>query len=159
MPEGKVLVVEDQASFREFLNISLTKLGLEVTTALTGKVALTRAKEQGPDLILLDVMLPDMDGYEICRELRRIPETTMTPIIFVSAVSSEKHIQLMRDAVHAKIMSSPKLWTGLRDSGDVELVCERKNKTRAIWTSQMLVETLVAIRKELQGGESEEGAA
>ncbi|UCD57835.1 MAG: response regulator [Candidatus Hydrogenedentota bacterium] len=93
MPKGKVLVVEDQASFREFLQIGLTKLGLEVVTALTGKIALNRAKEHNPDLILLDVMLPDMDGYEVCRELRGQSETSLTPIIFVSAVSSEKHIQ------------------------------------------------------------------
>jgi len=93
MPKGKVLVVEDQASFREFLSISLTKLGLEVVTALTGKIALNRAKEHSPDLILLDMMLPDMDGYEVCTQLREQPETTAIPIIFVSAVSSEKHIQ------------------------------------------------------------------
>ena len=94
MPKGTVLVVEDQASFREFLQLGLGKLGLKVVTALTGKIALSRAKEHNPDLILLDVMLPDTDGYEICRALREQPETTMTPIIFVSAVSSEKHIQI-----------------------------------------------------------------
>ncbi len=93
MPKGKVLVVEDQGTFREFLQVSLTKLGLEVFTALTGKVALNRAKEHQPDLILLDVMLPDMDGYEVCRQLREESETSLTPIIFVSAVSSEKHVQ------------------------------------------------------------------
>jgi DNA-binding response OmpR family regulator len=90
---GTVLVVEDQAPFREFLQINLTKLGLEVHTALTGKVALSRAKEHCPDLVLLDVMLPDMDGYEICNELRNQPETSLTPIIFISAVSSDKHVQ------------------------------------------------------------------
>ena len=86
-------MVEDQAPFREFLQISLTKLGLEVHTALTGKVALSRAKEHNPDLVLLDVMLPDMDGYEVCNELRDQPETSLTPIIFISAVGSDKHIQ------------------------------------------------------------------
>ena len=93
MPRRKVLVVEDQAPFREFLQMCLTKLELEVSTALTGKIALSRAKEQNFDLILLDVMLPDMDGYEVCRLLREQPETSLTPIVFVSAVSSEKHIQ------------------------------------------------------------------
>lgn len=93
MPQGTVLVVEDQASFREFLQISLARLGLDVVTALTGKVALARAQEHRPDLILLDVMLPDMDGYEVCDELRGRPETSLTPIVFVSAVSSEKHVQ------------------------------------------------------------------
>lgn len=93
MPQGTVLVVEDQAPFREFLQISLSRLGLDVVTALTGKVALSRAKEHRPDLILLDVMLPDMDGYEVCNELRDSPETSLTPIIFISAVSSDKHVQ------------------------------------------------------------------
>ncbi|GAB4340298.1 MAG: hypothetical protein Kow0099_16160 [Candidatus Abyssubacteria bacterium] len=98
MPKGTVLVVEDQAAFRDFLQVSLTKLGLKVVTALTGKVALSRAKEYNPDLILLDVMLPDTDGYEVCRQLREQPETTLTPIIFISAVGSEKHIERAMEA-------------------------------------------------------------
>ena len=93
MPKGKVLVVEDQATFREFLQVTLSKLGLEVFTALTGKSAINRVKEHAPDLILLDVMLPDMDGYEVCRQMREQSETSLTPIIFVSAVGSDKHIQ------------------------------------------------------------------
>jgi DNA-binding response OmpR family regulator len=93
MPSKKVLVVEDQASFREFLQVTLTKLGLEVITALTGKIAIMRAKEHAPDLVLLDVMLPDTDGYEVCRMLRENAQTTLTPIIFISAVGSDKHIQ------------------------------------------------------------------
>jgi DNA-binding response OmpR family regulator len=93
MPSKKVLVVEDQASFREFLQVTLTKLGLEVVTALTGKIAIMRAKEHTPDLVLLDVMLPDTDGYEVCKMLRENAQTTLTPIIFISAVGSEKHIQ------------------------------------------------------------------
>jgi len=107
MPKGTVLVVEDQASFREFLQLGLSKLGLKVVTALTGKIALTRAKEHTPDLILLDVMLPDMDGYEICRDLREEAETTLTPIIFVSAVSSEKHIQRAMAAGATDYMVKP----------------------------------------------------
>jgi CheY-like chemotaxis protein len=93
MPHGIVLVVEDQAPFREFLQISISRLGCEVVTALTGKVAISRAKEYRPDLVLLDVMLPDMDGYEVCNELRDLPGTSLTPIIFISAVSSDKHVQ------------------------------------------------------------------
>ena len=107
MPQGTVLVVEDQAPFREFLQISLTKLGLEVHTALTGKVALTRAEEHRPDLILLDVMLPDMDGYEVCNELRDKPETSLTPIIFISAVGSEKHVQKAMAAGATDYMVKP----------------------------------------------------
>lgn len=98
MPKGTVLVVEDQASFREFLQVGLASLGLNVVTALTGKVALSRANEHNPDLILLDVMLPDMDGYEVCRRLREQAETALIPIIFISAVGSEKHIERAMEA-------------------------------------------------------------
>jgi DNA-binding response OmpR family regulator len=71
---------------------TLRRLGLEVVTAITGKIAVARAEEHGPDLILCDVMLPDMDGFDVCRELRQLDGISQTPIIFVSSVSSEKHM-------------------------------------------------------------------
>jgi len=119
MPQGTVLVVEDQASFREFLQISLSRLGLDVVTALTGKVALARAQEHRPDLILLDVMLPDMDGYEVCDELRGRPETSLTPIVFVSAVSSEKHVQKAMAAGATDYLVKP------LDTEDVKMLVSR----------------------------------
>lgn len=119
MPRKKVLVVEDQASFREFLQVTLTKLGTEVLTALTGKVAITRAKEHAPDLILLDVMLPDTDGYEVCRMLRERPETSLTPVIFVSAVGSDKHIQKAMAAGGTDYLVKP------LSTGDVKTLVDR----------------------------------
>jgi len=89
----KVLIIDDNADFREFFRESLTKLGLETVTAITGRIAIARAKEHEPDLVLCDMMLPDMDGFEVCRELRELETFSNTPIIFVSAFSSEKHIE------------------------------------------------------------------
>jgi DNA-binding response OmpR family regulator len=107
MSKKKVLVVDDQPVFREFFQKSLTKLGFEVITAFTGKIALVRAREHKPDLIMLDVMLPDMDGIDICRKLREQSETSETPIILVSAVASEKHIQRATEAGATTYMIKP----------------------------------------------------
>jgi DNA-binding response OmpR family regulator len=92
MSKGTVLVVEDQAPFREFLEVTLSKLGFDVVTALTGKIALDQAQKHKPDLVFLDVMLPDMDGYQICNALRDEADLSMTPIIFISALGTQKHI-------------------------------------------------------------------
>lgn len=93
MPSRKVLVVDDQSVFREFFKESFSKLGFETVTAPTGRMALIKAKEHQPCLILLDVMLPDMDGFEVCQELRMEKGTSETPIVLISALKSEKHIQ------------------------------------------------------------------
>jgi CheY-like chemotaxis protein len=92
MSKGTVLVVEDQAPFRDFLELTLSKLGFEVVTAITGKIAIQRAREHNPDIIFLDVMLPDMDGYQICNALRDEPSLSLKPIVFISALGTQKHI-------------------------------------------------------------------
>lgn len=78
----KILVVEDEESLREALAYNLNKQGYAVTTAADGKTALSIALSENPDLILLDVMLPGLDGIEVCRQLR---QTMATPIIMLTA--------------------------------------------------------------------------
>jgi DNA-binding response OmpR family regulator len=78
----KILVVDDEATIVEFIRINLEKAGFEVVTAADGETALALATSEHPDLIVLDVMLPRRDGFEVCRELRRI---TSTPIIMLTA--------------------------------------------------------------------------
>lgn len=90
MAKRTALVVEDQENFREFLTIALDRLGFEVVTALTGKVALKRVEEHRFKLVILDLMLPDMDGFAICRALREHDRTHRVPIIFCTAVGTEK---------------------------------------------------------------------
>ena len=78
-----VLVVEDEAGIASMLTMALTFLGFEVVTASHGKAALTQAVNHRPDVILLDVLLPDMDGFEVCRRLRDTGVTA--PVLFVTA--------------------------------------------------------------------------
>jgi len=85
----KILVVDDEASYREALETGLAHEGFEVLLAANAQEAMTLFKEREPDLVLLDVMLPDKSGIEICREIRL---TSNVPIIMVSARSSEVDI-------------------------------------------------------------------
>ena len=88
-PSHKVLVVDDEESIVELLKYNLEKGGYEVRTALDGVQAVEEAKKFLPDLVLLDIMMPKMDGVETCRLLRNIPELQKTFIIFLTARAEE----------------------------------------------------------------------
>lgn len=82
----KILIVEDETALRETLEYNLARQGYEVLTAADGFTALTLARAAQPDLVLLDVMLPGLDGFEVCRRLRR--EASM-PILMLTARADE----------------------------------------------------------------------
>jgi DNA-binding response OmpR family regulator len=86
---AKVLVVEDEPDMRELISHSLKEAGLGVVTASNGRDALSTAAREMPDIILLDLMIPEMDGFEVCKALRRDAVTEGIPIIVVSARSLE----------------------------------------------------------------------
>lgn len=81
----KILLVDDEADVLEFLGYNLKKEEYQVFTANNGKDALKLAKEVNPHLIVLDVMMPEMDGIETCQELKKIKELSNTIIIFLTA--------------------------------------------------------------------------
>ncbi|HTE30586.1 MAG TPA: response regulator transcription factor [Chryseolinea sp.] len=85
----KVLVVDDEEPILELLRYNLEKSGYEVKTALDGARAVDIAKKFVPDLVLLDIMMPKMDGVETCRLLRDIPELQKTFVVFLTARSEE----------------------------------------------------------------------
>lgn len=85
----KVLVVDDEPDIVELLEYNLEKEGYEVQTASNGKKALAIAKTFVPDLVLLDIMMPEIDGVETCRQLRTRPEMANTFIIFLTARAEE----------------------------------------------------------------------
>ncbi|MDA0682504.1 MAG: response regulator transcription factor [Bacteroidetes bacterium] len=85
----KVLIVDDEKDILEFLSYNLEKEGFIVHTALNGKSAIEKAKKYKPDLIILDVMMPEMDGITTCQEIRSIPEISNTLILFLTARSEE----------------------------------------------------------------------
>jgi two-component system, OmpR family, alkaline phosphatase synthesis response regulator PhoP len=85
----KILVVDDDPDIVELLQYNLTRENYEVTSAENGKTAITTALAYKPDIILMDVMMPVMDGITACRQLRELPEFKETFIIFLTARSEE----------------------------------------------------------------------
>ena len=81
----KILIVDDDPDTVKFINIMLSRLGYQVVSATSGMEALERVQVEHPDLIILDVMMPGMDGYEVSRNLRRNPKTATTPILMFTA--------------------------------------------------------------------------
>jgi DNA-binding response OmpR family regulator len=80
----RILLVEDDASIREITSIGLQQVGFRVTTATDGRDALMRARQESFDLIVLDVMLPSLDGFEVCREIRK---QSRVPVVMLTARS------------------------------------------------------------------------
>jgi DNA-binding response OmpR family regulator len=83
--KNKLLVVDDDAEARGLLDYVLCGAGYEVTLASTGIEAVEKARQIGPDLVLLDIMLPDMDGFAVAELLRHQPATARAPVIMLSA--------------------------------------------------------------------------
>ena len=88
-----ILLVEDQEGFRRIYQDVLNADGYEVLTAMDGEEGWETAKQNKPDLILLDLGLPKMDGFEVLRRIREDPETKKIPVIIFSVIGEQKDIQ------------------------------------------------------------------
>lgn len=86
MPE-KILIVDDDLETLRLVGLMLQRQGYQVALAHNGAEALSMARNEQPDLIVLDIMMPDMDGYEVTRRLRNETATTVTPILMFTAKS------------------------------------------------------------------------
>ena len=87
--KAKVLVVDDEPDVLDLVSYNLGQAGFLVETAADGAEGLRKARSAAPDLILLDLMLPEMDGLEVCKLLRRDPKTNGIPIIMLTARAGE----------------------------------------------------------------------
>jgi phosphate regulon transcriptional regulator PhoB len=85
----KILVVDDEENIVKLVSYNLTQEGYQVIIATDGQEALTKAQQENPDLMILDLMLPKVDGLDICRELRKNSSTSELPIIILSAKEEE----------------------------------------------------------------------
>ena len=94
MKKSKIVVIEDEVDILEVINYNLSKEGFDVCSALDGEEGLALIKKEVPDLVLLDLMLPGLDGIEICRKLKTDYSTRSIPIIMVTAKGEESDIVL-----------------------------------------------------------------
>jgi len=104
---ARILVVDDVAENREILQLRLESRGYVVETAVDGADALARIAASPPDLILLDVMMPGIDGFEVCRRLRADSAIPFVPIILVTASNETKSLVTGLDAGADDFLSKP----------------------------------------------------
>ncbi|MDC7225752.1 MAG: response regulator [Spirochaetales bacterium] len=92
MPGEKILVIEDEHDIRELISYNLESEGYDIIKASSGNEGIEKVQKNVPDLILLDIMLPDIDGLEVCRKLKREDATKDIPIIMLTAKSEDSDI-------------------------------------------------------------------
>jgi CheY-like chemotaxis protein len=101
-----VLVVDDTEANIDIL-MDILGEGYDVAVAMDGESALEAVEEDPPDLILLDIMMPDIDGFEVCRRLKDNPDTASIPIIFLSALSEDEEKQKGLDLGAVDFITKP----------------------------------------------------
>jgi class 3 adenylate cyclase len=110
---GRILVVDDQRANVEVLAGVLTARGYEVLTATDGEAALEQVRQGNPDLVVSDILMPQMDGYELCRRLRSEPATTLLPVILVTSLDPLQERVNGIDAGADDFLSKPVNWDEL----------------------------------------------
>jgi CheY-like chemotaxis protein len=107
MAPQKILIVDDEPVVVTLLKVRVASRGFLVEIATDGISGLDKAKMWQPDLILLDIAMPEMDGYETCRRLKAMKETAHIPVVFFTAVQEMKLDVLAREAGAERVVQKP----------------------------------------------------
>jgi DNA-binding response OmpR family regulator len=117
----KILIVDDDSEFREIARLSLSKNGYDMLEASGGREAIDLARKVQPALILLDILMPGLDGYETCRQLKTNPATSHIPIIILTALADPLASYKARQAGADDCIAKPVTSQELRDRVERDL--------------------------------------
>jgi DNA-binding response OmpR family regulator len=104
---AKILIAEDERDIRDLITLTLRFAGHEVVAAVNGEDAYQKAQEVNPDLIMMDVRMPRMTGYEACRLMKEIDELKQVPVIFLSAKGQESEVSAGLEAGAVEYILKP----------------------------------------------------
>ena len=107
MDKKRILIIEDEADMMEMVKFRLEASGFEVICASDGEAGLDKAAKENPDLILLDLMLPRIDGYKVCRELKSDEGYRRIPIVIFTARASEREREMGLDCGAEAYITKP----------------------------------------------------
>ncbi len=113
MAKKKILLVDDEADLVKAIELRLTKEGFDVITSLDGEDALKKARTQKPDLLILDLMLPKIDGYKVCRLLKFDQKYKNVPVIMLTARVEERDRNLGMEMGADEYITKPFEWDDL----------------------------------------------
>lgn len=103
----EIMIVDDTPANLKLLNAMLTQAGYKVRPALTGELALNAARKAPPDLILLDIRMPVLDGFAVCRALKADAQLCHIPVIFISAQDENQDISIIHDIGGLDLIGKP----------------------------------------------------
>ncbi|MBI3988139.1 MAG: response regulator [candidate division NC10 bacterium] len=151
-----VLVVDDNPQNVELLAAWMTAEGYQVASAGDGQVALEQVAVTSPDLILLDIMMPKVDGYAVCRELKARPETRLVPIVLLTALGAEEHrlqgIEAGADDFLTKPVSPSELKARVRALLKLKAFTDELEHAEAVFRALAVT---IALRDRYTGGHCE----
>ena len=113
MNQRRILVVDDDPRLLHIVQMYLAIEDFEVVTALNGEDGLREVESHSPDLVILDVMMPGMDGIEVCRRIRTNPDTAGIPVLLFSALSGDDDVERARQAGANHLITKPFNLVGL----------------------------------------------
>ena len=119
--EGRVLIVDDDRSLVRIVERVLQKEGLDVITAFDGPEGLQKARKERPDVIILDVIMPTMNGYKVCKLLQKDPDTSRIPVIFLTSEGRNEEITVWHQAL---VQKGIKAGEQAIQSGAMEFMCK-----------------------------------
>jgi diguanylate cyclase (GGDEF)-like protein len=156
MSQGRILVVEDDPDISTLLKIYFESEGYSVVKAERGEVALEACRHQLPDVIVLDIMLPDMDGYDVCRELRNTLRTSHIPIIFLTQKDERsdkiRGLELGADDYITKPFDVEELNLRVRNAMARSRIESLTNPTTGLPSSQLIEEQLRQLMRREEWG-------
>ena len=147
MAEAKILVVDDNPNVLRAITLVLKHAGYDVANAQTGEEAVTRAQAYAPDLILLDVVLPKIDGLEVCRRIKSKPDLASTSVVLISgtktaSISQAQGLELGADGYIARPISNREL------VARVETILRLREVDEQIQQHQQELQQLIVERTE-----------
>ena len=113
MAKKRILIVEDEADLVKAIELRLTEEGFDVITSLDGEDALKKARRENPDLLILDLMLPKIDGYKVCRLLKFDQKYKNVPVIMLTARVEERDRNLGMEMGADEYITKPFEWNDL----------------------------------------------
>jgi two-component system cell cycle response regulator len=145
-PKPKILIADDEPSIRELLEQVLIADGFEVVLATDGKDALQQILACNPDVILLDIRMPKLDGVTLCKALRVYKETEHTPIIMLTAYNTREHLEQSMAAGADDFLAKPFEVTELRIR--VRAMLKLKHVTNELERLQQYIQSIQQLREK-----------